>query len=341
MFVDYYRSNTAQLESDKLLVDITTTFLDLRTWTKSTREFIMDLEEKFLDYNEGVRCEDQVLNDQMQKSFMQRAVNNVRDLREIKTREMEHCMRGGDPYDYATYRFMLHEAAKIFDSSRTSRSRKLAANSHSISDDSNEDGDGEFHDDDDGGYAQIDEISTALEVHYMGQRNPGSRMDKATWDKLSPEAQKVWDTMEPQYKALILNSAKRRADEAKSKQDSSNKTKNATRSANVHESVSDVDGESVDESKEDNSEDTTTLEANSATQTSNDLKGKAHPADPRRLLGGSKPKPALKVTHLSISQTGSSEEDDGTEEGDQGTNDSVYWGYCDEYWGDQEDQFFG
>jgi hypothetical protein len=125
---------------------------------------------------------------------------------------------------------------------------------------------------------EVLDLSHAFQV-WMSRQIAGSRMNKETWTSLDPATQKVWDSIDDKDKAAILGYAEKRAE--KQAQDKS------SRSANVHEGDH---GQESDEDTPDAETSGTEMQANvtKGVQEVNETKGKAHPGNIRRVLGGNK-----------------------------------------------------
>jgi hypothetical protein len=339
---DNAKSATADIRATELLEEITNLRLD-SSWEKSTYEFILYLEQVLEDYNESVRYDSQRLTPDMKRAMVERAVMSNRSLRNIKDRETDRIAQMGDTgrFDYRTFMFLLREAAKTVDTERAQRNRtrrRRSANVH-IQEDSDEASDGDNGD-----------IAQAFQV-WLSRQFPGSRMNKETWTSLDPATQKVWDSIDDKDKAAILSYAEKRAE--KRSQDKS------ARSANVHEGDHGQESDGEESSEEAPNQE---LEANvtKGVQEANETKGKAHPGDIRRVLGGNKKSDKktrsannimwnLHTMHRSPKASddtapGETELLPPLEDGEGSSSDdgSIFdpSKMLEEYWGEQEDQFF-
>jgi hypothetical protein len=197
---------------------------------------------------------------------------------------------------------------------------------------------------------EVLDLSQAFQV-WMSRQIAGSRRNKETWTSLDPATQKVWDSINDKDKAAILGYAEKRAE--KRAQDKS------SRSANVHEGDH---GQESDNDTPDAETSGTEMQANvtKSVQEANETKGKAHPGDIRRVLGGNKKSDKKTrsanniMWNLHTMQIGSqdSEDSDGEnllppslDNGEASSSDddgSVLnpQKLVDDYWGEQDDQFF-
>lgn len=111
-------------------------------------------------------------------------------------------------------------------------------------------------------------------------------MNKDTWQAISPTGQETWDKLDSSDKAKILGYAKQRALKSKD-----------VRESNTHQIAEEEGGETQE--TEIPEEDSQELEVNNALT---EARGKAHSADPRRMLGSdSKPKMKVKTLDWDIS----------------------------------------
>lgn len=341
---DNAKSATADIRATELLEEITNLRLD-SGWEKTTHEFVLYVEQVLEDYNESVRYDSQRLTPDMKRAMVERAVMSNRSLRNVKDRETDRIAQMGDAgrFDYRTFMFLLREAAKTVDTERAQRNRsrrRQRANFHIQ--DGNE-GDGEDSD------GEVSDLSQAFQA-WMLRQVIGSRMNKETWTSLDPATQKVWDSIDDKDKAAILGYAEKRAE--RRTQDKS------SRSANVHEGDH---GQESDDGASDNEEAGTEMQANvtKSVQEVNETKGKAHPGDIRRVLGGNKKGDKktrsannimwnLHTMHIEPhdGENSSGENlqppplDNG--EASSSDDDSVFdpQKLVDDYWGEQDDQFF-
>jgi hypothetical protein len=319
---EHGQSTTADLRSDELLTKITNMRLD-STWDKTAREFLLEFSNNMQDYNESVRFPSQELNSDMRRAMIERAVHPNRALRAVKDRETDRIAELGPTarHDYATYMYLLKEAAKNLDKANANHRRnRRRLNLHTITDG-----------DDDSGSDDDKELHQALQV-WLSRRNPGARMNKDTWSSLDPSTQKLWDSIDDKDKAAILNYSSKRAEKRASNKES--------RTANVHQ----VTGEDTDDDEEsDKSDSQPEVQVNVTEQEANEAKGKAHPGDIRRVLGSSKTKKDNKsksrstnhvmwqLNHAQMDSDADSSDDDSMPDPDD-----LVAGY----WGEQETQFF-
>ena len=277
-------------DGGKIFQDLANSVLG-RDWKKSMAEYISYFMDTVTRYNEMVLTPAEQLHPMMVKSMLQRAVNGVRSLREVKDREDHRIIEGQGPLSLEAYVYLLTTAAEALDRERISRGR-TSANFHeggTASDDHSE--------------APIDADVPTYDINYLD----GSRMPLARWKQLEPSTQTTWDTLPDKDKALILTAHQDRSSSSSSsgtpRRESSGgpsrpptgRSSTPRRSANHTELTS---GDDPDESSPSDTEDgpdtpEPSLQVNSTLQTLNQKKGSTHPGDLRRMLGRQTPRASV------------------------------------------------
>ena len=304
--------------------------------------FIIEFNQKMMDYNDVVRFDSQRLSEETMRAYLQRAITDVKELTAITDRENDRISEWGygARFTYAGWLFQIKEKARTLDMERAmardQASRRRSANLHQLIEELAVD------DTDDG---NTDDLEVNMHRHI-----PGSRMDRATWKGLSPEAQSTWDTLSDEDKAAILASTSKRS----AKPPGALKKTVAKRAVHFQDSI-----ESPTDDGEETEKESTDLEVHDTSlKEVNETKAKAHPADSRRMLGQQKAPskdkgtPTAKAFHAALADDESCELYDASASLGLSDDDSSVWGAnsaanipdveqaTDDYWGDQEDQFF-
>lgn len=326
---EFLDSTAAEVQSEDIMQWIVTTQLD-NSWTKTIGQFLILFNDKMDEYNELVQHQPgRILTEDQKKVHLQRAIETNRTLNAIRSRERDRIAM--DPHatklTYSQYLSLLKSEARLLDK-KSYKKKMRSANFHAIDEESSgsdEDGKGE---------------NEERLAYPMFRSKPGSKMNKETWKSLSNDGQATWDKLSDADKASILSYATQRAEKSESRQ------------ANVHESTEteeDIDGKTEDTDDDDGASDggaTQLREANSLKTRSsgetNDLKGKAHAADPRRMMGG-KPNPKVrrKVNHVHIlDYYKDSEPDDVESEGESVGGNLNLSSLVEDCWDEEEQHFW-
>ena len=289
-------------------------------WKKSYLEFITTIEKMIMNYNAQQHHSHTKINEDMIRQYIEAAVAPCRPLREVSTREMEKIADGSSTgYNLQTYVWLLKTAATHADEGRGLRKTNLGAfvadidrdngrgppqrniNAHQVLEDPEEDEE------------VREDIVEMLAFQAQARRaRPGARMNRATWDKLTPEGRKVWDTLTDADKIHLLRYSAGRGDGDK-------KDSNPTRKVNF----TDLEVEEAEDDEQPN----ITLDVNNS-----EVEGvkEAHPADPRRMMStpttkGPKngAKREVNTTRMNFAGLGSEEDVDDAVEG---------------YWNDSSDE---
>ena len=324
---EYATSTTADVRASDLLGEITTISLD-RSWTKTVLEFIVYLEDLMINYNELMRNPSQKLSPDMMRSFFERAVHKVRALHDVKQREREQMIRYGDAarLRFEDYMYLLKEAAKAVDRERSVRSRRQA-NVMEITDGS-----------DDEHMEEFNQFQA-----WKAQQSPAARIENDVWASMDNNSKKSWTSISAKDRAAILESTKQE------------------RKVNFADSQSQSDNEEEEEQSEEvppSDDDGPKMEANATKtiQEANEAKGNAHPGDLRRVLSkkpSATPKEKTKVKQYNVNwvnpggrtsirkQSSPAASSSGTKATNTVSTANTVLDSIAEYWGEQEDQFFG
>jgi hypothetical protein len=262
--------------------------------------YISEFEKLVEQYNDQQQDSSCRIGGMMLKNLLQNAFSGVPFLRDVANREQEMAVRGFTMLGYHDYKYLLENAAAIYD-------EKFAQNrSVNLHDTLYE------HD--------IDDDDRELSINVMKGKLVGSSMNKETWNSIGKENQTVWDQLDDRAKKTILQYAYERA------QKKANVAK--VNQTVVHEESKDEtldvdDGEVQATEISDEEFQIMNTEINDVMK----ARKEAHPGDVRRMMG--KKKAQVKFTkiledELSESEIPSYEEDN--------LNDLV-----NQYWKDDED----
>ena len=251
----------------------------------SAQKYVIDYVDLLQKYNDQQIDPSQRLQDLMKKALLRSSVSTVTQLRAVSDREQERIVLGDRAFTFEEYYVSLKGSAAIYDESRQVSRR---ANMADITGDVDEDQDSE---DQDGSQVNDSDIASEITEYCINEMrrgfrrpSPASSMNKETWTSLSKEAQETWDKMPREDKAKILRYAGSRA-KPSSRQANVTEIESSDDSAKVLEAnVHEQESTQVQESGDDS---TTQLRCiNNAVATA---RGKAHPGDPRRMMGSDKP----------------------------------------------------
>ena len=267
---DYELSTTADLYTDELFELITQSKFNPRQGT-SAMAFISDLEKTMNEYNRLVRDTSQRISEASRRVFVNNALEGVAEFRAIKSRERDRIAMYGDSarLNYIQYLGLVRETAKSYDRTQALRSRRNNNASQMYAG---------YHDS-----GQNEREDDRFEVQYqahMSSAGETARVDTDLWNTMSPEDKQHWIKINPEIRSKIRASSsgehgggggqQRKVNFAATQEMDSNEDHDATE----------------DNDNGEQGEDTTQVEANRSLQETNQVKGKAHPADIRRVLGG-------------------------------------------------------
>ena len=283
----YKNSTTALIAGQQLLTKIQNVRLT-PSWNRPLTEFICKWQEMVTEFNEMQPR--RALDETSLQATLEAVVSGMDCLRRIKDEDMYRLVKGEPPLTYQQYLALLKAAAATYDQGKTYQTTRRHAHIHELNTDAIVET--ERHQED-----LMLEISDYIVNEARRNTKPNaSRMNRDTWKKLNPEAQKVWDTLDDKSKSLILNHAMDRA-------------KREVNNTNIvdTDSVSDDDPSSDDTPPDDISalivneatskkttptSTTATKAQNTGTKSSSSKSRKplptlltdAHPADPRKML---------------------------------------------------------
>ena len=208
-------STEAMMDSGELLSYLTTTKISDGSWRGTTKAFVLHWIDKLRLFHELTPVADR-LSENTQRTLLQNAVIGLDALRQVQINSDLQLTTHGTALTFAQYRTLLINTATGYDkqSNKTHpagkfrrsafRSETFFGNDFHVDDDVNPD-DQLFE----SNYG-VDTTPSELQAYAMNQRErpqfkSGSRMPIARWKALSAQAQQIWDTMEDDDKALILD----------------------------------------------------------------------------------------------------------------------------------------
>ena len=203
-------STHATTASGKILGYLATARYDLNSWKGSSESFLLHFEKQF-DSLQNINP-DMVPTDHVKKLLLLNATKNVKDFRDIKSRDDQALSQSGNALTYSQlFQLMLSAAVNMDDvlvensTTRSHQQRKVYL--HELSGIANDDGAIDI--DDLPSFCGVDDefdIDTPIATieAFKAAHLPGSHMSGAQWHKLSPKGQKIWDTLDDNDKAAIL-----------------------------------------------------------------------------------------------------------------------------------------
>jgi hypothetical protein len=309
---DAQTSTHAIVSSRKIMKTLTHTRLD-SSWTKTTLEFVNNFERLIEEYNDKQRDPHQRISEPFMKMLLQAAVSNVAMLRGVSDREQDRVISGGYYYTWAQYLQALKSSATTYDEGRVSRSGRSAHVTSWV----------DPMDEPDSDPPDIPGADVEWSINEMRRRMPGSQMNKKTWESLSPEGQRIWDTLNDKDKVAVLSYAKQRAQRSQN-----------TLTTNVHMAITNgEDNDAVDDAiptESANDSDDTRPDDYEVNNVLTEARGNTHPADPRRMMGSSTPaKPSERAVGYHSWHPRHADDDS--------SDDGEYHSLFEGYWNDLED----
>ena len=216
------------------------------------------------DYNLHIIVAQQI-TEVMAKVHLRSAVAPCKPLNEVQIRESERIVLGEPEYRYEEYLQLLEHQATLVDARNA---EKRAANSHLL----------EWSDPESEGKEEAIDVNQALSEYIIqtAASKQGVRMSRGTWRSLTPDAQKVWDQLDDDSKALILSNSQAKKGRAK---------RNVQANMTIQELTEEQDEETPsEESPTSDESDGDTIQANN-TEVLTNAKNEAHPGDPRKMMG--------------------------------------------------------
>ena len=204
---------------------------------------------------------------------MENAIATLPQLNDIKIQEMERIAeqqaegKRGTRYKYSTYLHLLKDAAKVVDHQRLQKSKR-SSNVHEGRETSEESSD-------------MVDWNTAFHAFHALQAH-ASRIESDTWSKLDETTKKAWAKIGAKEQEAIAESFRKGPERKINYTDILGPDEETEENAEVDD-------------KDDGNDDPPSgmaMEAKRTQQEVNELKGKAHPGDVRRVLGNNKGKTA-------------------------------------------------
>ena len=257
--VDGRTSTAATLVAEELHADLLTRRLT-QTHTKSYLSFITTFLADCGQYNERQLDNDTIITPRQQRAYLERAVEAIGPLRQIRDRERQDIALGRLPLTPDQYIDLLKQVAGGIDRKRIQQ-RRATRTANLADSTSNQDSSSVTSD-------NIEEL-----VQFMCNKamiEAGVRMDPTSFKELSVDGKKAWARLSSKDKSTILQASKEAA---------------VARQVNLHELSIDGsnDGEHEDHTAEGPTE---TTEVNEASITDNP-KSKAMPQNVNRMMSTS------------------------------------------------------
>ena len=245
-------------------------------WKKPFVDYIRLFENRVINYNEQQPVAATRINNIMCRQYLEASVSTCKPLREVSQREMERMAEGtSQGYTYDQYVIALKSAAALADEGRSikaSRGVNIVEINKAYFDTEDDTSPmtaevnhtelNQDHDTDPVSTDEEDDSSALMAYKSNIKRQPGSTMNKETWNSLSSDTQTKWDSIQGGDKTKILRYSAQRADNR----------------AKTQANVTDISDPS-EESKDDEG----VIEVNSGSVVSK-AKDDAHPGDPRKVM---------------------------------------------------------
>ena len=211
------KSTKTSLDSARILSYITSEKFGEGAWKGTAHSFIRHWQEQVRLYDDQCAKESDKFSSAQRMAMLQNAVNGIEELRAVKVQADQFHASSGDSVTYEQYVSLLISAAANYDiqftvgnkGRGTQRSDKRAVYNHDI--------------EDNGVVYGIDSSISEIQAYahssttnsdrfdeylaFMTARANGSTMAREQWIRLDPATQKVWDTIVPEMKAIILERA--------------------------------------------------------------------------------------------------------------------------------------
>ncbi len=209
----FNNSMTTHIRAQTISTYLTSTRLDTANWRGNQTNFLLHWKEQSRTYNE---MSTEKYTDNQLSGFLEICVAGTPNLSQVRTIHATAARAAGvtKPWSFQEYISELLNQSSILDASNVSNTNPRArrqTNKHEMYD---------FCDDDDvpvydANVHDMDTPITEINAHDQGNnpRHAGRihvRMNKATWDAMSPEDQATWDKMSDGGKVLILTYASNR-----------------------------------------------------------------------------------------------------------------------------------
>ena len=195
------KSTKANIDASRILSYITSVRLgDGTSWRGSTHSFILHWQDQVRLYETQVKVSEHFSPGQ-KMHMLQNAVYPIPDLRAVKAQADQHKTQTGHALNYDEYTRLLISAASQYDAqfvpkkAPNARPARRAVYTHELD---------EFYDTDDYSNQDAFDIDSSLDVIEANVAARGSRMSLGQWKRLPPDAQKIWDQLDDDSKAIIL-----------------------------------------------------------------------------------------------------------------------------------------
>jgi hypothetical protein len=222
------QSTEAMMDSGELLSHLATVKIsDGTCWRGATKAFVLNWIDKLRLHHEVTPVADQ-LSENTQRTLLQNAVVGLNALQQVQINSDLQKATHGTVLTFTQCRTLLINTATGYDKrvdkpNSTGKPRRSVFNSETLFDDQ-----GDFHDDliyDDAPSEfdyDVDTTPSELLAFAMNRRannerpqfKSGSRMPIARWKAVSEHAKKVWDAMEDDDKATVLDPQEKRKAQA-------------------------------------------------------------------------------------------------------------------------------
>ena len=335
-------SVAAHFTTNQLLHQLTSA--SVNNYRGSTQNFINWFVDATKRYNE-LQTAGGGLNSPVAMSLLQGAVQGIGDLDKVRLdSNYRAATQQGRSLEYHEYVFLLKQAATRYDFAHQSR-RRTAHYTDTYQPDE----------------ASHESVAQELRA-FAAARAPGSRMNRVTWDKLSPSAQAAWDQIDDEHKAIILSYREERLSRPVPPAPRRVHFTDVDSSVHPPDDTPPLSGDTTPEaepSPSDSPPEATTPATSDDTQVSinnaisnavTKARRSTHPADPRRVLSEGQPRPRRRrvnvaytvnnadLAHLSGGMDAPNEQDE--DEIPDYTFGSEFWNDVPDYETDSDDQDF-
>ena len=183
------------MNASTMLSYITSTHLADGKWKGTTHAFILHWQDQVQKYHD---LSSQTLSNDILCTLLQNAVHPIAELRQVKVQADQFKMHTKQSLTYDEYCALLLSAAQQYNVQRAGKSKKVATQciyEHNICRSSDNFHDTEMFDID----SPCDTIQ-AYATNYM----QGLQLPYDKWHALPADAQKIWDSLSPEAKTIIL-----------------------------------------------------------------------------------------------------------------------------------------
>ena len=191
------QSTKATMDASTLLSYITTVKLGDGKWRGTTHAFILHWQDQIRKYHDLNPL--QKLPLPLQRTMLENAIHENRDLRAVSTQAAQHRTHTGIDLTYEQYCSLLLSAAQQYDKQLLNPASKTTKRHIYEHDMVSSDGE-QFLD---CNSFDIDSPIATIEA-YATYFDRGPRLTADQWHRLPADAQKTWDLLSPEAKAVIL-----------------------------------------------------------------------------------------------------------------------------------------